>query len=130
MTVVRRFVSGIVASIVLLPSLAFASPDAELSLVQKLLGIELPAELKQYTHLSNGYRCNPWRFLRTPKQVMIEHQQALLAGDLDRAMCDYAPNARVPSIGYPKPHTLWTTCLLETSKFHSNRRLTCDRRLS
>lgn len=95
MTVVRRFVSGIVASIVLLPSLAFASPDAELSLVQKLLGIELPAELKQYTHLSNGYRCDPWRFLRTPKQVMIEHQQALLAGDLDRAMCDYAPNARV-----------------------------------
>jgi len=42
MTVVRRFVSGIVASIVLLPSLAFASPDAELSLVQKLLASSFP----------------------------------------------------------------------------------------
>jgi len=95
MTVVRRIISGIVASIVLLPSLAFASSDAELSVVQALLGIELPAELKQYTHLSNGYRCDPWRFLRTPTQVIIEHQQALLAGDINRAMCDYAPKARV-----------------------------------
>src|SRR5690606_5305284 len=50
---------------------------------------------REYTHLSNGYRCNPWRFLRTPTQVIQEHQDALRAGDINKAMCDYAPLARV-----------------------------------
>jgi hypothetical protein len=95
MTTVRRIVSSLFATIILLPSLASASQDTELATIQTLLGLELPAELKQYTHLSNGYRCNPWRFLRTPKQVIVEHQEALLSGDINRAMCDYAPNARV-----------------------------------
>lgn len=95
MTMVRRIVTSLVAAIALLPSMAAAGQDSELVTVQSLLGFELPPELKQYTHLSNGYRCNPWRLLRTPKQVILEHQAALLSGDINRAMCDYAPNARV-----------------------------------
>ncbi len=93
---VRRFLLSVFAvSLLLAPTGASASDDPEIRLIEAILGVQLPKDLREFTHLSNGYRCNPWRFLRTPLQVIQEHQDALLSGDLNRAMCDYAPLARV-----------------------------------
>lgn len=91
---VHRFLVGLFAITLLFPTVASAQ-NQEFQLIEALLGSVLPKELKQINHLSNGYRCNPWRFLRTPRQVIEDHYAAKLAGDLDKAMCDYAPHARV-----------------------------------
>lgn len=42
-----------------------------------------------------GPGCSPLLMLRTPLQVQADHVAALKAGALDRAMCDYAIDARV-----------------------------------
>lgn len=39
--------------------------------------------------------CSPTLKQRTPEQVIADHYAALGAGDLERAMCDYAVDARV-----------------------------------
>ncbi len=96
MRIVPRIVLSLFAVTLLIPGWASAQEtDPEITLVEAILGSSLPNELKKFTHLSNGYRCNPWRFLRSPRQVMEEHQAAKLAGDINKAMCDYAPYARV-----------------------------------
>lgn len=96
MRIVPRIVLSLFAVTLLLPTWASAQDD-EIDHVESLLGSSLPSELWQFTHLSNGYRCNPWRYLRTPRQVIEEHQAALRDGDINKAMCDYAPFARVLS---------------------------------
>lgn len=83
--ILSRFVLSLIATLVL-PLAAQASEEA--------LGASMETSAQALT-LPNGYRCPLSILLRTPKQVIQDHQAALLAGDIDRAMCDYAPTARV-----------------------------------
>jgi hypothetical protein len=97
----RNVTAALLALALFVPGWAGATGavEAEISSVESLLGTSLPTELTLNSKLSSGYRCSPWRFLRSPRQVMVDHQAALLSGDMDKAMCDYAPHARVLSEG-------------------------------
>lgn len=97
----RNMTAALLALALFVPGWASASggSDPELATVESMLGTSLPTELTLSHSLSSGYRCSPWRFLRSPRQVMIEHQEALRAGDMNKAMCNYAPHARVLSEG-------------------------------
>jgi hypothetical protein len=94
MVAVRLALASLIVS-ALLPTTAFATEASDLAYVQTTLGITVEPEVVSGLTLTSGVRCSPLLLLRTPRQVVQDLQAALDAHDIPRAMCNYAPWARV-----------------------------------